>query len=432
MDSLKDYGQDVELIKQFLRDYTHVDEDGEVQQKYKSILTKLANREEVSMFVELADLEQFNHTLAGQVTENTLRYVDLFYEALDSILPTYKTRDPSERDIMDVFIEQRLFISERNQRVNQAGEIETGPTQTVDSNRMGGQGRQFVDIDGKYPPDLIRRAEIYFKPSTFEAFPIREVKAELIGKLVTVRGIVTRATDVKPKITIATYTCDQCGCETFQPVTGIDYTPLFECTSATCKTMKTMGRITFQTRGSKFIKFQEIKLQEHSDQVPTGHIPRTITVMAHGELTRRCTPGDHISVSGVFLPIERSGFRFRTGGLTADTFIDAHYITKMNKTENDELNIEPLTEEEAKQLFEGTESLLDRLKNSIAPEIYGHDNLKKALLLLLVGGVDKNSFGMKIRGNINICLMGDPGTAKSQLLSFIDRLASRSKYTQQY
>lgn len=67
------------------------------------------------------------------------------------------------------------------------------------------------------------------------------------------------------------------------------------------------------------------------------------------------------------------------------------------------------------------------LAASIAPEIYGHPDVKKALLLLLVGGVDRNPRGMKIRGSINICLMGDPGVAKSQLLSYIDRLAPRSE-----
>merc|ERR1719454_1748851 len=71
----------------------------------------------------------------------------------------------------------------------------------------------------------------------------------------------------------------------------------------------------------------------------------------------------------------------------------------------------------------------EKLSSSIAPEIYGHEDVKKALLLLLVGGVDRNPAGMKIRGNINICLMGDPGVAKSQLLSYMDRLAPRSQYT---
>lgn len=99
----------------------------------------------------------------------------------------------------------------------------------------------------------------------------------------------------------------------------------------------------------------------------------------------------------------------------------------MNKTEDDELGAEELTEEEIKQIAE--QDFYDKLATSIAPEIYGHEDVKKALLLLLVGGVDCNPNGMKIRGSINICLMGDPGVAKSQLLSYIDRLAPRSQYT---
>lgn len=86
-----------------------------------------------------------------------------------------------------------------------------------------------------------------------------------------------------------------------------------------------------------------------------------------------------------------------------------------------------LTREEINMLADS--DFYTKLATSLAPEIYGHLDVKKALLLLLVGGVDRNSNGMKIRGNINICLMGDPGVAKSQLLGYIDRLAPRSQYT---
>merc|ERR1719486_11598 len=100
----------------------------------------------------------------------------------------------------------------------------------------------------------------------------------------------------------------------------------------------------------------------------------------------------------------------------------------VNKTEDEEeQQDEEITEEELKQVQE--EDFYEKLSSSIAPEIYGHEDVKKALLLLLVGGVDRNPAGMKIRGNINICLMGDPGVAKSQLLSYMDRLAPRSQYT---
>lgn len=100
-------------------------------------------------------------------------------------------------------------------------------------------------------------------------------------------------------------------------------------------------------------------------------------------------------------------------------------IVLLNKTEDDELSAQELSEEELKQIAE--DDFYEKLATSIAPEIYGHEDVKKALLLLLVGGVDNKPRGMKIRGNINICLMGDPGVAKSQLLGYIDRLAPRSK-----
>merc|ERR1712025_1100193 len=115
-------------------------------------------------------------------------------------------------------------------------------------------------------------------------------------------------------------------------------------------------------------------------------------------------------------------------GLSTETFIEAHRIVKMNKSEDLEMDSDQLSEEEVLALSE-QEDFYEKLANSIAPEIYGHEDIKKALLLLLVGGVDRNANGMKIRGSINLCLMGDPGVAKSQLLSYIDRLAPRSQYT---
>lgn len=99
----------------------------------------------------------------------------------------------------------------------------------------------------------------------------------------------------------------------------------------------------------------------------------------------------------------------------------------MNKSDDcDGANAE-LTPEELSELAQ--DDFYARLATSIAPEIFGHLDVKKALLLLLVGGVDKRPDGMRIRGNINICLMGDPGVAKSQLLGYINRLALRSQYT---
>lgn len=228
-------------------------------------------------------------------------------------------------------------------------------------------------------------------------------------------------------ITVATYTCDQCASETYQPIASGTFIPLERCSSDECKASRSSGRLHLQTRGSKFVKFQELKVQEHSWQVPIGNLPRTLTIVARGEQTRRALPGDHVVVTGIFLPKARSGFRQIMAGLLADTFLEAHRIVVTNKTQDEEE--EEMSDEEFKHVIERENITIERLALSLAPEIYGHLDLKKALLLLLVGGVDSNTFGMKIRGNINICVMGDPGVAKSQLLTFIDRIATRSQYT---
>uniref|UniRef100_A0A8C2AQF2 DNA replication licensing factor MCM7 n=1 Tax=Cyprinus carpio TaxID=7962 RepID=A0A8C2AQF2_CYPCA len=309
------------------------------------------------------------------------------------------------KDALDVYIEHRLMMETRGR----------DPADTRDARNQ-------------YPSELMRRFEVYFRPpSTLKPKVVRDVKADSIGQLVTVRGIVTRATEVKPMMAVATYTCDQCGAETYQPIASPSFTPLIMCPSQECVTNKSGGRLYLQTRGSKFIKFQELRIQEHSDQVPVGNIPRSMTIYARGENTRVAQPGDHVAVSGIFLPLLRSGFRQAVQGLLSETYLECHCITLMNKTEDDELGTEELSDEELRQITE--EDFYEKLAGSIAPEIYGHEDVKKALLLLLVGGVEQAPRGMKIRGNINICLMGDPGVAKSQLLSYIDRLAPRSQYT---
>lgn len=128
---------------------------------------------------------------------------------------------------------------------------------------------------------------------------MRLVRANHIGKLVVVKGIVTRASDVKPLAKVVTYTCDQCQCEIYQTVPGKSFMPLFKCTSEVCRRNTNPGVLYMQTRGSKFVKFQEIRIQEPMEQVPIGHIPRCINVRLQGDLTHRCSPGDVVTICGV-------------------------------------------------------------------------------------------------------------------------------------
>lgn len=137
-------------------------------------------------------------------------------------------------------------------------------------------------------------------------------------------------------------------------------------------------------------------------------------IRCHGEVTRSCTPGDVVVISGVFLATRAEGFKALKSGLQAETYVEAFKIerTKQNYTTIEAME---LTRELTREIANDADPY-SRLARSIAPEIYGHEDVKKALLLQLVGGVTKSlEDGMKIRGDINVLLMGDPGVAKSQL-----------------
>lgn len=136
--------------------------------------------------------------------------------------------------------------------------------------------------------------------------PLRQLKSSRIGSLVAVKCIVVRISDVKPLLQIACYVCDACGHEIYQTVTSEFYTPLADCASNSCianKTrysiLKNRGKLIANTANSKFLSFQEIRVQETSDQCPIGNTPMMFQVTASGSNTRACSPGDLVLIQGV-------------------------------------------------------------------------------------------------------------------------------------
>ncbi|KAH9786751.1 DNA replication licensing factor MCM7 [Citrus sinensis] len=252
----------------------------------------------------------------------------------------------------------------------------------------GADNTDGADPRQKMPPEIKRYYEVYIRASSKgRPFSIREVKASYIGQLVRISGIITRCSDVKPLMQVAVYTCEECGFEIYQA-----------------------------------------KIQELAEHVPKGHIPRTMTVHLRGELTRKVAPGDVVEFSGIFLPIPYTGFRALRAGLVADTYLEAMSVTHFKK-KYEEYELRGDEEEHISRLAEDGD-IYNKLARSLAPEIYGHEDIKKALLLLLVGAPHRKlKDGMKIRGDLHICLMGDPGVAKSQLLKHIINVAPRGVYT---
>ncbi|KAI6109684.1 MCM-domain-containing protein [Pisolithus sp. B1] len=367
-------------------------------------LQRIANREQQMLTIELEDIHQHEKTIAELVTRiqsNTRRYVALFYEAVDKLMPT-PTKDISDHDeVMDILLHQRR---ERNE--------------------------QTEGLQEGFPAHLLRRYTIYFEPLKSDvALAVRDVRSSHLGKLITVRGIVTRVSEVKPLLLVNAYTCDVCGSETFQQISSKTFSPITDCQNESeCKKDGIRGTLHMQTRASRFTPFQEVRIQEMADQVPVGHIPRSMTIHVHGGLTRLTNPGDVVHLGGIFLPIPYTGFQAIRAGLLTDTYLETHHIHQLKKQYSD-MDMTPQIQHQIADM-QRDPALYNKLAQSIAPEIYGHIDVKKALLLLLVGGVTKTmGDGMKIRGDINVCLMGDPGVAKSQLLKYISKVAPRGIYT---
>ncbi|KAL1847437.1 DNA replication licensing factor MCM7 [Paecilomyces lecythidis] len=399
----------------------------EPKQKYMQVLQEVADRERNQILIELDDLETFekslpedaNLKLVESVQRNTRHYVDIISQAVDEVMPKETKEMTFKDDVLDVIMSQR---EKRNETMTMAMEADMDAAMSAPS---------------MFPPELTRRYTLNFKPLTpsgsssdrsSKALAVRNVRGEHLGSLITVRGITTRVSDVKPAVEINAYTCDRCGCEVFQPITTKQFIPMTECPSEECKRNNSKGQLFLSTRASKFIPFQEVKIQEMADQVPVGHIPRTMTVHCHGALTRQVNPGDVVDIAGIFLPVPYTGFRAIRAGLLTDTYLEAQHITQHKKAYND-LIMDHRTLKRIEQ-YKNSGNMYDILARSIAPEIYGHLDVKKALLLLLIGGVTKEmGDGMHIRGDINICLMGDPGVAKSQLLKYITKVAPRGVYT---
>lgn len=257
-----------------------------------------------------------------------------------------------------------------------------------------------------------------------------ELSSEHIGCLIACKAIVVRAGEIKPELTVATYACDSCGCENYQEIYGGKYNPLTKCMSKRCIENKISGKLTFLPGHSTFLDYQELKVQETTEQLKVGSIPKSFVLHVKGFNCKQASPGDVILIQGVLLPISRDNGR-NEYNLSFNTFVEVFKITRQKKKYVEMA----MTEEQIAKIHSVRSSMTEdelfkKMASSIAPEIYGMDTVKKALLLLMVGGVTQVTHdNLRIRGEINIALIGDPGIAKSQLLKHISHVAPRGIYT---
>jgi len=251
---------------------------------------------------------------------------------------------------------------------------------------------------------------------------LRRLGAKNINKLVRVEGIVVRASPVRPVVVKAAFKCKSC-----EHVQYVLQTGMVMKTPSLCESCKRKGPFELLQSESTFIDYQELRIQEKPEELPPGQLPRWIDIRVYEELVDTARPGDTVIITGVVRAVQDvlpTIGRTRVFNITLE-------VNNIEIYGKDPETVEISPEEERLILeLAKQKDIHEKIKQSIAPSIYGYDEIKEAIMYLLFGGVTKIlQDGMRIRGDINVLLIGDPGTGKSQILRYVQRISPRGLYT---
>ncbi|CAI5989166.1 unnamed protein product [Closterium sp. NIES-65] len=253
---------------------------------------------------------------------------------------------------------------------------------------------------------------------------IRDIRQTHLNCLIRVGGVVTRRTGVFPQLQQVKYNCIKCGA-----ILG----PFFQTSSSeirirTCAECQSKGPFQVNVEQTIYRNYQKMTLQESPGSVPAGRLPRYKEVVLLNDLIDCARPGEEIEVTGIYVNNFDAALNTRQGFPVFSTVIEANHISKRQ----DAFAAYRLTDEDKEEIMRLSRDprIAERIIKSIAPSIYGHENVKTSLALAMFGGQEKNAGGKhRLRGDINALLLGDPGTAKSQFLKYLEKTAHRAVYT---
>lgn len=326
-------------------------------------------------------------------------------------------------------------------------------------NRDGSGAPHFVELSGRN-----YWLSIYNLPTVRK---LRDLRSEQIGELSSISGTITRTSEVRPELLLGTFNCSECD-ELFENVEQqFRYTEPPMCQA--CNNKKDW-KLTVEK--STFVDWQRVRLQENASEIPAGSMPRTMDVILRNDNVESAKAGDKVILTGTLIVIPDSvslasaGEKVQTGpkggaNLRGDgytgvkqfgvrelvyrmSFLACHVAsaegkpgaTSIRGEEGDEETFDSIlrsyTREERDEIdqMKHQPRLYQRMVSSIAPTVYGHDEVKRGVLLMLFGGVHKETKeGISLRGDINVCIVGDPSTAKSQFLKYVVNFLPRAVYT---
>ncbi|KAI0837812.1 MCM-domain-containing protein [Hypoxylon sp. FL0890] len=407
-----------------------------------------------------------NGGLANAINTQYYRFLPFLTNALHNMIAKYEPQ----------------YFREHRQATTSSGQTTSGASHVGSQSQSDSLGNKTANQQ----TDKLFAIAFYNLPLVSR---VRSLRAKNIGQLLSISGTVTRTSEVRPELSLATFLCENCRSVIPNVEQTFRYTEPTQCPNAECG-----NRLAWQLdiRQSTFVDWQKVRIQENSSEIPTGSMPRTMDVILRGEMVDRAKAGEKCIFTGALIVVpdvsqlglpgvrptairdDRNAPRNNDAGgsgvsglkslgvrdltyrlaflanmVTPDTSTPGQtasrqvhdIINSLTQTSADSAEtaeeaqtavLNSMTPSEIDELREMVHSdhIYARLVQSLAPTVYGHEIVKKGLLLQLMSGVHKTTGeGMALRGDINICIVGDPSTSKSQFLKYICSFAPRAIYT---
>ena len=253
-------------------------------------------------------------------------------------------------------------------------------------------------------------------------YTLRQLRQSHLNCLVRVSGVVTRRSGVFPQLKYVKFDCTKCGVTLgpYQQESNVEVKITY------CQNCQSRGPFTLNSEKTVYRNYQKLTLQESPGTVPAGRLPRHREVILLWDLIDRAKPGEEIEVTGIYRNNYDAQLNNRNGFPVFATILEANNVVKSH----DQLAGFRMTEEDEQEIrkLSRDPNIVHRIINSMAPSIYGHTDVKTAVALSLFGGVPKTKGVHHVRGDINVLLLGDPGTAKSQVLKYVEKTAHRAVF----
>jgi len=410
---------------------------------------------------------------AANATDNTNIHVDPVGSRCQKLFQDFLEEWQEGEELKYLKAARDLVKPERNTLVVSMKDVErynAGLAQTIQDEYY----RLYPFLCAALKNYVMDRADMTMEKEYFIAFSdvdaqlkVRDLNSGRIGTLVRITGQVVRTHPVHPELVLGTFECVDCQTVIPDVEQQFKYTQPTICRNPVCQNR---SRFTLDVSKSRFVDFQKVRIQEIQSELPRGSIPRSLEIILRAEAVESAQPGDRADFVGTLIVVPDVGSlqmpgakaesgRYKGQGQDAEgvrglkslgvrdlhhknAFLACNVITgnmrigdaaQDNNEEASPLTIkERMSPAEWNTIYKMSQdkNLYQNLISSLFPTIHGNEEVKRGVLLMLFGGVGKTTHEMtKLRGDVNICIVGDPSTAKSQLLKQVADFSPRAVYT---